>query len=80
LPTSAAASTRRYFTAHLSGMTAYYPFDPALDTLKIAALIGSMPTGDIFGWLVKSNFTPREWMVCGSALHCKSKTFTYTAR
>lgn len=60
----------KYFTARISGMTGFYPFQTG-DTLMFKASTHEK----VFQQLLESNFTAVEWRIREDAVHGKSKTF-----
>jgi hypothetical protein len=60
----------KLFFARLRGETTVSPFDPVTDVVTIA----ESPAHPIFDELLRSGFTPREWVVRPNATHGKSKT------
>jgi len=70
LPRNGGSGTKVFF-ARLRGETRFSPFDPEAD----AVTIQPSPTHTIFDELLRSGFTPREWIVRPNATHGKSKTF-----
>jgi hypothetical protein len=69
LPRSGRGGGKLFF-ARLRGETTVSPFDPVTDVVTIAA----SPAQPIFDELLRSGFTPREWVVRPNATHGKSKT------
>ncbi len=63
-------ATSNIFYARLSGLTQTCPFLPGCDTFEMASSVND----DLLQMLVRSAFSPREWIVRADATHAKSKT------
>lgn len=60
----------KYFTARISGITGFYPFE-AGDMFSVKASAHEK----VFQQLLESHFTAGEWRIRGDAVHGKSRTF-----
>lgn len=62
---------KKLFFAKISGVTEVYPFRSGEDSIALHEQVD----GDVFGILLKSDFSPVEWIVRSNATHAKSKTY-----
>ena len=70
LPVVRPGAPRRFFHAHIEGLTSTWPFEPAIDTWMLNPVGGAAPLQA----LCDSGFAPSQWVVRADSLHAKSGT------